>query len=732
MRTSVWCARLFVAIGVATGSTVAMGQLTTVRAFSPYEVAAGAPVEGNDGAYYGTLYNGGANAMGAVYRQAPGGSYTLLYSFSGADGANPVASLVIGQDGNFYGTTTAGGANGTGTIFSITQSGMFTSLYSFPALTGASSRNAGSNATGAAPYAALIQGGGGAFYGTASEGGANGWGTIFKYNAGTVTAIHSFAGTDGQQPYAALVQDSGGDFYGVAAYGGNGYDTGSGDGCGTVFKTNASGNFKLLYAFANDGSDGCNPVGGLAQPTDMRTVYGTTASGGSGGVGTVWSFDPSGTTYTQLASFNPATGIAPGLGPLLPAPDGNLYGVTLGANICILTGDCSDSREPLGSVARKLAQHYHATPGVRPNASPGYDEYGTVFSVTQSGSLSAVYTFTGGSDGSTPVVAGFEGSNGSLYGTTVQGGAAGGGTLYGLANGLSPIVTLTSAPGATTGDYTLTWTVATSYSKTANLCYANGAWSGKKSSSGGSATVKVTSNVPTTFGLTCGGNETAFVTLQPKGCSKDQICFSSLGHNFGGVPEGSTVNYGVSVTNNYANKAFPVSISLTGSTDFSQTNNCGTQLAAGAKCEILFSYTAPNTPEYESATINIAPGSFNLNPGDTGTLRAQSIASGAITVNTQKHNFSGVPLGSTAQFNWLISNGTGAPQSISFTPSGDTVSFTAVNMCPSVLPANGSCQVNFTFTPSSTSWTKLTYTLNTGATVTPGNVLTLIGYGVGQ
>jgi uncharacterized repeat protein (TIGR03803 family) len=96
---------------------------------------------------------------------------TNLYSFVGGnDGANPYAGLLLGSDGSFYGTTQSGGTNGgEGTIFKISASGAYTSLYSF------SGGNDGAN-----PQAALVQGSDGSLYGTTANGGPSGAGTVFR------------------------------------------------------------------------------------------------------------------------------------------------------------------------------------------------------------------------------------------------------------------------------------------------------------------------------------------------------------------------------------------------------------------------------------------------------------------------------------------------------------------------------------------------------------------------
>jgi uncharacterized repeat protein (TIGR03803 family) len=102
---------------------------------------------------------------------------TTLYSFTGAnDGANPAAGLVQGSDGYFYGTTANGGAYGyadagagDGTVFKMSTNGALTTLYAFGSVTNAN----GDGLDGANPYAGLVQGSDGNFYGTTR-------GTVFR------------------------------------------------------------------------------------------------------------------------------------------------------------------------------------------------------------------------------------------------------------------------------------------------------------------------------------------------------------------------------------------------------------------------------------------------------------------------------------------------------------------------------------------------------------------------
>jgi uncharacterized repeat protein (TIGR03803 family) len=256
--------------------------------FDGYQPRAGL-VQGSDGNFYGTTYVGGRYPLGTVFRISPGGNYTNLYSFGASpdDGSYPAAGLVQGSDGNFYGTTHTAGTGAHGTVFRISPSGSCTSLYSF----------VGSPNDGAAPYAGLVQGSDGNFYGTTSQGGTIGDnGTVFRISpSGSYTSLYSFAGypTDGAAPYAGLVQGSDGNFYGTTSQGGT-------SGHGTVFRISPSGSYTSLYSFAGYPTDGDYPDAGLVQGSDGN-FYGTTYSGGT----STNCFDGCGTVFKLTVSLTP-------------------------------------------------------------------------------------------------------------------------------------------------------------------------------------------------------------------------------------------------------------------------------------------------------------------------------------------------------------------------------------------------------------------------------------------
>jgi len=135
--------------------------------------------------------------------------FVELFSFSGQP-LNPYAGMVQGTDGNFYGTTAYGGANGDGTVSEMTSTGVLTTLVSF----------SGSN--GSNPYAGLAQDSDGNFYGTTIYGGTSGDGTVFKVTPGGVlTTLLSFNGANGSEPLAGLIQGIDGNFYGTTSVDGS-------------------------------------------------------------------------------------------------------------------------------------------------------------------------------------------------------------------------------------------------------------------------------------------------------------------------------------------------------------------------------------------------------------------------------------------------------------------------------------------------------------------------------
>lgn len=242
---------------------------------------------------------------------------TVLHTFAAipfggpltnSEGGNPKSGLIL-LSNTLYGTATQGGIPGNGTVFKVNTDGTgFTNLRSFTATRASSGLY--TNSDGAYPAAVLISLGN-TLYGTARSGGSSGYGTVFALNTdGTgFTNLHSFNGSgDGANPWAGLVV-SGNTLYGTAEAGGS-------SGNGTVFAVNTDGTgFTNLYSFSalnnSTNSDGAHPYSDLVLAGGA--LYGTASAGGWWGSGTVFAVNTDGTGFTNLHSFAAGVGSFPNI-----------------------------------------------------------------------------------------------------------------------------------------------------------------------------------------------------------------------------------------------------------------------------------------------------------------------------------------------------------------------------------------------------------------------------------
>ena len=72
------------------------------------------------GNVYGATNDGGANDEGSVFKITSSGSHSVLHSFSkDSDGRYPYVGLIMDSAGNLYGTASGGGTNAMGTVFRL-------------------------------------------------------------------------------------------------------------------------------------------------------------------------------------------------------------------------------------------------------------------------------------------------------------------------------------------------------------------------------------------------------------------------------------------------------------------------------------------------------------------------------------------------------------------------------------------------------------------------------------
>jgi uncharacterized repeat protein (TIGR03803 family) len=383
------------------------------------------------------LKTGGA-LMGVLALCALFGGAQTLHSFAGGtDGANPFGGVAVGQNGALYGTTFTGGVTPTcpvgqaGTVFQMLpptspgDSWTETVIYAFTA----------SDHCFAYPLATPTVGPNGALYGTTYFGGPNFVGDVYELTppsspggVWTETTLYAFSSAvgDPQNPVAGVVLGKNGVLYGTVQYAGtsqncsiieNGYY-----GCGAVYSLTPPASLggawteQTLYTFQG-GTDGAVPLAGLTIGKNGE-LYGTTYAGGTGsactahniagpyffvqspGCGTVFELEPpssAGGAWTETVLYNFTGGSDGGFPNAVVYQDGVLDGtVTFGGN-----------QKNCGGVG--CGDVFQLSPSVEPGGA--WNE-------------SVIYSFTSVPDGLFPGAGVAVGRDGTIYGTTRDGGDA--------------------------------------------------------------------------------------------------------------------------------------------------------------------------------------------------------------------------------------------------------------------------------------------------------------------
>jgi uncharacterized repeat protein (TIGR03803 family) len=422
-HSTIWPAAVLVAaFGVGAPGIAAAAQ-ATIYSFT-IGADGGHPRSGlimdGTGALYGTTAAGGnrtvcfqAPGCGVVFRLVPptgqsAAVETAIYTFSGgSDGTTPVGGLLMDKAGSLYGTTSQGGAGGYGVVFKLTPPGSGdgawteTTLFSF----------AGGK-DGGTPLGSLVADASGALYGTTQNGGAGGFGVVFRLTPGkngswTDRVLHHFRGSrDGGAPVAGLVMDEAGTLYGsTPGYGM--YDFGVAFALSPIDAGAKRWKETVLHAFTN-GGDGSYPMGSFLLAKDGG-LFGTTSNMGTNaaGVGTVFKLTRPDSGKTRwhahvLFDFNGflSTASHP-VGQLAIDRAGALYGTSVaGGNgqmgvlfklentagdgpwtesePDMFYGNGSDGAQPMGGVTVDKAGTLFGTTYIG-----GAYRYGAVFEVTQ-------------------------------------------------------------------------------------------------------------------------------------------------------------------------------------------------------------------------------------------------------------------------------------------------------------------------------------------------------------
>jgi uncharacterized repeat protein (TIGR03803 family) len=415
-----------------------------------------------------------AAALTAQARAEP--EFSTIYEFpGGAHGINPEAGVIFGPDGSLFGTTDSDGINYGGVVFQLSppqgagHSWVERILKRFPDLAQGGLPLGLTRTSDGVLYGVTLDGGGGG-------GGGGGSGTVFRLTPPTpdstnwkFATLYRFAGGyDGSSPSGSLLIDSTGVLSGTTILGGAGPGL---DGYGTAFSLTAPQTptdpwtETILHIFTSS-PDGATPDGTLLASGASASV-GVTTTGGTGicsdvGCGTVFRLIRTKDGWVERVIYQfqgGADGSVP-IGRLIGDASGSLYGVTAdgglpGANGEYETGTVFrlDPPSALGAPWTKtiLYEFQGVDDGELPEGGVTLDAHGTLYGTTEfGGALSRgtvfaltpaapgqlwtktiLHNFGGGQgDGANPTGPLKVNADGTIFGTTLWGGAAADGTVY--------------------------------------------------------------------------------------------------------------------------------------------------------------------------------------------------------------------------------------------------------------------------------------------------------------
>jgi uncharacterized repeat protein (TIGR03803 family) len=537
---------------------------------------------------------------------------------------------------------------------------------------------------GGSPNAGVVFDDAGNLYGTTKSGGLYGHGTVYELSPSesgwTETVLYSFTGGgDGDSPLGGVVLDGNGNLYGTTYQGGD-----PGCHCGTVFElipTGGSWTFSLLHAFTG-GSDGANPAAGLVW--SQSGLYGTTENGAvsyrlcsSPGCGTIFRLFP----YSVYTPFTNATGFEPHSGLLYDGSNDCYWGTTAwGLGVSgwgTLFIECDRAIHtvhtfgrygaagviPMGGVIVDNAGHVYGT------TSGGYGFAGAVFkfAYTPSGSTTkAVHQFLGG-DGAKPVGDLILDADGNIYGTTSLGGPNDQGVVFKL-----------------TPQINQKWVETVLYSFTGS----NGA--------------------NPVSGLVFDGADNLYGTTSTGGGYGAGVVFKVPNQRVG--PQASLMPAHLSFASqviNTSSGAKTVTLSNTGDTILAisnitvtpnftiSSNACGAKLAPGTRCKVSVAFTPNNVGKLTGGLI------FTDNaPGSPQTVALTGTGVWPATLMPASATYANKAVGTTSlPKTFTLSNNQAVTlDGIAISTTGDFA--VSATTCTTSLPANSTCTISVTFTPT--------------------------------
>jgi len=381
-------------------------------------------IEATNGKFYGLTSRGGANDNGVLFEyDSDSDFYSKKIDFNKLNGANPFGSLIQLSNNRFYGLTANGGI-GLGVLFE----------YELSTNSVVKKVEFSSTIDGSLPGGSLLQASNGNFYGLCSQGGSNGFGTLFEYSPATnfFSKKHNF--TSSRNPVGTLIQVPSGELYGTANNGGA-FDL------GVIFKYDVSNNVLTTLMDFDGLNNGSYPQDLVIGPNGR--VYGMCTNGGSNNMGVLFELDPITNNFTKKLDFDEISGGQP-QGGLTLASNGKFYGSTTSGGGSYGQGTLFEFNSDLNAYSKKV--ELNSIIGNYINGSLIEAPNGNLYGLTASGGsffggvlfeynfITNIFTkkieFDGPNLGIGPLGTLTSSSNGKLYGMTARGGLNNLGVLF--------------------------------------------------------------------------------------------------------------------------------------------------------------------------------------------------------------------------------------------------------------------------------------------------------------
>jgi uncharacterized repeat protein (TIGR03803 family) len=742
-------------------------------------------LEGSDGNFYGTAIWGGANSYGTAFEITSSGNFVLLHAFSSdpTDGEYPFAGMIQGTDGNLYGMTAGGGANGDGAIYALTASPAELAPVQLNA--SATSLTIGQSFT--LSYS-VLNADAGASEGTLNQcfesntaGDTTYWSSVVDVTSTTATrtvtpvaeGTFNYALTCGgvESSVVTITINAPPSALSLVAATPGSASAGVASTLLTATMTPAISGVTVTFTDFTTGAT-------VTATTNASGVAATTVTGTTAGPNTYSASIPANFSYAAATSNSVGVYYA---GLLLTSDLTHNFssnpGTYDGSPICNGSNGTNGSTCTSG-YGIVVTNFTNATQVVQLSLSNSGSLNAAFSSATNcpAGGLAAGKTcnivfyylppYGDGCSLSTTCVipAGQSGPQGTYEsaswtlsaGSTIFGAAAGGvvafpTTLEGkalLAAGNMLTVTPSSltfgpqAPGAVSAVQNVTVKNTGAASIGVTYAISNGKFT---SNNGCAATLAagVSCQIQITYSDASAASDTGNLTITPASGSAVTVALtgstvnngglslSTIAHNFGTVTDGSSLLFGLGITNNSATAA-TISFSNTAGSGFTVVNGCGAMLAAGASCNYDFTF-APTSAGASvdtlaiTSSVPILPGGTTSSPyTDTVTVTGTGVAGGSFTATSVAHNFGSVTVGSAAAtYGVKLANNTATGITLTlgggtFASNGAADGYSVVTNCGATLAANANCEVEFNYTPTGAGTTQVMYPIaatNSGGSV---------------